>query len=145
MLNFFKKKIKSDAKVAVCSDENTIAIARIRREKDLPPSLDVCEVQEVENISIRDSEIARLTKVHDLDQYTCLSSLDIGDYNLLLVEAPDVEPDEVRAAIRWKVKELIDFRQGVRAHALMNSIAQTLSDKDITDIAAWYNAISIKP
>lgn len=43
------------------------------------------------------------------------------------------------------IKELIDFRQGVRAHALMNSIAQTLSDKDITDIAAWYNAISIKP
>ncbi len=109
MLNFFKKKLRRDAKVAVCSDESTIAIARIRREKDLPPSLDVCEVQEIENISIRDSEIARLTKVYDLDQYVCLSSLDIGDYNLLLVETPDVQPDEVRAAIRWKVKELIDF------------------------------------
>ena len=109
MLDFFKKKIRKDAKVAVCSDENTIAIARIRREKDLPPSLDVCEVQEIENISIRDSEIARLTKIYDLDQYNCLSALDIGDYNLLLVEAPDVQPEEVRAAIRWKVKELIDF------------------------------------
>ncbi len=43
------------------------------------------------------------------------------------------------------IKELIDFRQGVRAHAVMNSIAQTLSDKDINDIAAWYNAISIRP
>ncbi len=43
------------------------------------------------------------------------------------------------------IKELIDFRQGVRSHAVMNSIAQTLSDKDINDIAAWYNAISIKP
>lgn len=43
------------------------------------------------------------------------------------------------------IRELIDFRQGVRAHAVMNSIAQTLSDKDINDIAAWYNAISIKP
>lgn len=43
------------------------------------------------------------------------------------------------------IKELIDFRRGLRSHAVMNSIAQTLSDKDISDIAAWYNAISIKP
>lgn len=109
MLDFFKKKLKKDAKVAICSDENSIAIARIRREKDLPPILDLCELQEIENISIRDAEIARLTKQYDLDQYECLSSLELGDYNLLLVEAPDVQPEELRAAIRWRVKELIDF------------------------------------
>jgi len=109
LLDFFKKKLRKDAKVAVCSDDNTISVARVRREKDLPPSLDVCEVEEIQNISIRDSEIARLTKVYNLDQYTCLSSLEIGDYNLLLVEAPDVQPEELRAAIRWRVKDLIDF------------------------------------
>lgn len=109
MLDFFKKKLKKDARVAVCSDESVISVARVRREKDLPPSLDICEVQEVENIALRDAEIARLTKIYDLDQYTCLSSLEIGDYNLLLVEAPDVQPEELRAAIRWRVKDLIDF------------------------------------
>ncbi|MCG8378303.1 MAG: pilus assembly protein PilM [Proteobacteria bacterium] len=109
MLGFFKKKLKKDARVAVCSDENAIAIARIRREKDLPQSLDLCEIQEIENISIRDAELARLTKHHDLDQYECISSLELGDYNLLLVEAPDVQPEELRAAIRWRVKDLIDF------------------------------------
>ncbi len=109
MLDFFKKKIKKDAKVAVCSDDNAISIARIRREKDLPPILELCEVQEIENISIRDAEMARLAKQYDLDQYECLSALELGDYNLLLVEAPDVQPDELRAAIRWRVKELIDF------------------------------------
>lgn len=30
-------------------------------------------------------------------------------YELLLVEAPRVEPSELRAAVRWKVKNLIDF------------------------------------
>ncbi|MBL1141733.1 MAG: pilus assembly protein PilM [Proteobacteria bacterium] len=109
MLDFFKKKLRKEARVAVCSDDNTISIARVRREKDLPPSLDVCEVQEIQNIAIRDAEIARLTKIYDLDQYTCLSSLEIGDYNLLLVEAPDVQPEELRAAVRWRVKDLIDF------------------------------------
>ena len=109
LLDFFKKKLKKEARVAVCSDESAISVARVRREKDLPPTLDVCEVQEIQNISIRDAEIARLTKVYDLDQYSCLSSLELGDYNLLLVEAPDVQPEELRAAIRWRVKELIDF------------------------------------
>lgn len=35
--------------------------------------------------------------------------MDNGDYQLLLVEAPDVQPDELRAAIRWRVKDLVDF------------------------------------
>ena len=109
MLDFFKKKLKKEARVAVCSDESAISVARVRREKDLPPCLEVCEVQEIENFSIRNAEIARLTKAYDLDQYTCLSSLEIGDYNLLLVEAPDVKPEELRAAIQWRIKDLIDF------------------------------------
>ena len=109
MLDFFKKKLKKGARVAVCSEEGAISVARIRREKDLPPSLEVCEVQEIQNISIRDAEIARLTKAYDLDEYACLSSLELGDYSLLLVEAPDVQPEELRAAIRWRVKDLIDF------------------------------------
>jgi MSHA biogenesis protein MshI len=35
--------------------------------------------------------------------------LDPSGYRLLLVEAPDVPPDELRAAVRWRVKDLIDF------------------------------------
>lgn len=30
-------------------------------------------------------------------------------YRLLLVEAPDVPPEELRGAMRWKIKDLIDF------------------------------------
>lgn len=30
-------------------------------------------------------------------------------YRLLLVEAPEVPPDEMRGAMRWKIKDLIDF------------------------------------
>ncbi len=38
-----------------------------------------------------------------------VSVLDPGAYRLLLVEAPDVPADELRAAVRWRVKDLIDF------------------------------------
>lgn len=32
-----------------------------------------------------------------------------ADYQLLLVEAPRVEPSELRAAVRWRIKDLIDY------------------------------------
>ena len=35
--------------------------------------------------------------------------LDESEYSLLLTEAPDVKPEELRTALRWRVKDLIDF------------------------------------
>ncbi len=109
MFQLFKKTLRKDAQVAVCPDEHAIAVARIRRVKDLPPLLDLCEAQELENLSVQGAEIARLCRMHHLDQYACVSTLELGNYNLVLIEAPDVRPEELRAAIRWKVKDLIDF------------------------------------
>ena len=109
MLQLFKKSIRKDAQVAVCFDEHAISLARVRRDKDMPPMLDYCEVQQVDNLSLQGAELARLTNNHHLDNYECVSTLELGNYNLLLVEAPDVQPEELRAAIRWRVKDLIDF------------------------------------
>ena len=39
----------------------------------------------------------------------CTTLMDVSDYQLLLVEAPDVDATELRAAIRWRIKDLIDF------------------------------------
>jgi MSHA biogenesis protein MshI len=35
--------------------------------------------------------------------------LDPADYQLLLVESPDVLPAEMKAAVRWRLKDVIDF------------------------------------
>lgn len=43
----------------------------------------------------------------ETSRFTCL--LDADDYQLLLVEAPDVQPEELRAAVRWRIKDLINF------------------------------------
>lgn len=49
-----------------------------------------------------------LVKELDLEKLPCNFVLDPGDYNLLLVEAPKVEPDEMASAIRWRIKDLVD-------------------------------------
>ncbi len=33
----------------------------------------------------------------------------LGSYHLLLIEAPEVPADELRAAVRWRIRDLIDF------------------------------------
>ena len=109
MLGLFKHKLDETALVAVCPDEGGIPYARVRRHKDQPPTLELCKVQTVENIGIRGAEIARITRAESLDDQVCITTLDIGAYSLLLVEAPDVPSSELRAAIRWRVKDLIDF------------------------------------
>lgn len=45
----------------------------------------------------------------NLQGAACHVSLPVIDYNLLLVEAPKVPQDELREAIRWKIKDLIPY------------------------------------
>lgn len=40
---------------------------------------------------------------------SAINVLDPAGYRLLLVEAPDVPAPELRAAVRWRIKDLIDF------------------------------------
>ncbi len=35
--------------------------------------------------------------------------LDVEEYQLLQVDAPEVDSDELRSAVRWRIKDLIDF------------------------------------
>jgi len=109
MLGFFRRKLDDTALVAVCPTEEGIPCARVRRYKDQPPVLELCKVQQLDNIGIQGAEIARLARADRLDDQVCVTTLEVGSYSLLLVEAPDVPSSELRAAIRWRVKDLIDF------------------------------------
>lgn len=53
--------------------------------------------------------LARLALDHDLKHARCTTLLASGDYRLIQTEAPDVKPDELKAALRWRIKDLIDF------------------------------------
>lgn len=57
----------------------------------------------------RQKTLARLSSDFGLKRARCALVLQEHEYKLLLTEAPDVRPDELKAAIRWRVKELIDF------------------------------------
>lgn len=109
MLGLTRKKVDRSALVAVCSGDEGLAVARVRRMRDLPPTLEVCESHDGSSTSIQGAGITQLTRSLGLDRNLCVTTLALGSYSLLFVEAPDVPPTELRAAIRWRVRELIDF------------------------------------
>ncbi|MEW6647555.1 MAG: pilus assembly protein PilM [Pseudomonadota bacterium] len=53
--------------------------------------------------------LASLAHKYQLDAADCTSLMDASQSSLLLVEAPEVDPSELKAAVRWRIKDLIDF------------------------------------
>lgn len=109
LLSLFKGRLREDSTVSVCANARGIAVAEVRRDDGVPPSLALCDFAKVGGVTEQHPVLQRLVKKHDLDRSRCVSSLDIGDYSLLSVEPPDVHPTELSAALRWRVKDLIDF------------------------------------
>ena len=109
MLEILKKKLRSNAIAAICPDQDGIAVARVCREIDLPPVLEMCVYHDRVESQSEENTLKDISDEDDLERLACVSTMELGSYSLLMVEAPDVQPDELRAAIRWKIKDLIDF------------------------------------
>ncbi|MFN2301564.1 MAG: pilus assembly protein PilM [Gammaproteobacteria bacterium] len=107
LLPFFKSKKGRDALTAVTFAEDGIALARIRRAGAGPAQLLTCEFHPHEGEAA--TGLREALSETGTANARCTTLMGGRDYQLLLVEAPDVEPSELRAAIRWRIKDLIDF------------------------------------
>lgn len=53
--------------------------------------------------------LKRLRKELKLDRYHCMTLLKARDYQLFSVDAPNVPAAEARSAVRWSLKDMIDY------------------------------------
>jgi MSHA biogenesis protein MshI len=51
----------------------------------------------------------RLRRQLHLDRYRCTTLLKTGDYQIIQVEAPNVLPEEMKNAVRWRIRDMIDY------------------------------------
>ncbi len=54
--------------------------------------------------------LKRLRGARRLGRYRCATLLPASDYQVLQVEAPNVPADELKAALRWRIKDMLDIR-----------------------------------
>lgn len=113
MLSLLQKILPRSARrsaghAGVVLGEDSFALVLIRREGDGKPSIDHCRVHPAHG-AVGSRLRAVLDKLGAGRAATC-AVVDADDYQVVQVEAPDVLPSEMRAAVRWRLRDAISFK-----------------------------------
>jgi len=105
----FKKKSRGDHLGALIIGAAESQCARIRQTRSGKPVLEQAAVYP--HLADQDPlpQLKKAVADLGLDKTPCSTLLGIGEYQLLMVEAPEVPAAELKAAIRWRIRDLIDY------------------------------------
>ena len=109
MLPFFKGKRAEPGLTGIELRQDGVSVVSVVREPGRVPQVTACDFVEWNGAAEHDKVLSRLATAYSLKRRRCATVLDPGEYSLLLTEAPDVPADELRSAVRWRIKDLIDF------------------------------------
>lgn len=104
---FLKSKKKSDGWVAVSFQPEGLTFAHIRHVPNAKPEVTLCGTVHATRADA--SILAKLGKDLHFDRYDGTTLLAFNEYQLLLVDAPNAPPDELKSAIRWRIKDMLDY------------------------------------
>src|SRR6202050_2453897 len=108
VLRLLKKSTAAKGRVGLAFGASEVAVAVLRRDSGTPV-LERCKILPVDPAG-GTGAVAAAIRAAGLPRMPVSTVLRPEDYQLALVEAPDVPPAELRAAMRWRLKESIDFR-----------------------------------
>jgi len=91
--------------VAVYADR--MDVAQVGRAASGRPEVQICEsyLKKGDDVETLKS-VARAVRPN---RFHCSAMLDAADYQIQLVEAPTVPREELKSAVRWKLKDLLDY------------------------------------
>jgi MSHA biogenesis protein MshI len=107
LFGLFNKKKGKPGLLGVSLIDKELALAHVGNDAGQPALL-ACELIPVASAQDGGKVLAEKAHSLDLEQTRCNFVLAPDDYSLLLVEAPNVEPGELAAAAKWKIKDMID-------------------------------------
>lgn len=85
-----------------------LALVHLETAADGEVSLRVAESVTCRSVE-RAAVLTELVQRHQVQNCPCCAVLARGTYNLIQVDRPDVPEAELRDAVRWQVKDLLDF------------------------------------
>lgn len=112
MLSLLQKVLPRSARrgaghAGVALGEDSFALVLVRRDGEGKPSIDHCRVHRANGAAG-----AKLRSVLDklgASRAAACAVVDADDYQIVQVEAPDVLPSEMRAAVRWRLRDAVSF------------------------------------
>lgn len=109
-----------------------ISLATVQRLPGAPPRMTRCEFIPVPRQSDPGLTLRNLTLQAGTQRMNFLLVLNPDEYQLHLVETPDVPASELREAVRWRVRDLIDFPVDEAAIDVFDMPQQAASGRDST-------------
>jgi len=104
---WFSKKKTQPGWMAISTDADAIRLAHIDRPAQGKPRVDRWGI--VKRGEKDGAELQQAAQEYELGRYRCATLLQPAEYQLLMVDAPNVPREELKAAIRWRVKDLLDY------------------------------------
>ncbi len=104
---WFSKKKTQPGWMAISTDTDAIRLAHIDRPAQGKPRVDRWGI--VKRDEKDGAELQQAAQEYELGRYRCATLLQPAEYQLLMVDAPNVPREELKAAIRWRVKDLLDY------------------------------------
>jgi MSHA biogenesis protein MshI len=107
-MSFFGKKKKTEGQLAIAFQADGITAVSIKRPLNSLPVIEKAAFYPSSRFELPKS-LANLGKDLHAENYSCSNLLEAGEYQLLSVDAPNVPPQELKTAIRWKLKDMLDY------------------------------------
>jgi MSHA biogenesis protein MshI len=106
-MRWFNKIGKQPGWLAFGLHADHIDLVHVKRSTGGRPEVALCDSYRKEGSDA--DTLARLRKELKLDQFRSTTLLRFTDYQLHQVEAPNVPAAELKTAVRWRVKDVIDY------------------------------------
>ncbi len=105
----FKQKAETrHGIVAISFFANGFAVAITRYSGDTRPRLIFCDFITAPRQNWQ-LQLEALVKTHKLEHYHCHIVLTHEQYRSFTIESPQVNPDEIKQAVHWRVAEMLDY------------------------------------
>lgn len=109
MISLIPRSRKGGLRGGAHADAEHVSLAVVRRTHGQRPRLEHCAVVPHALETTDSAGLAAAARALDFGRLVVTAALNYEDYQLMLVEAPDVQPGELRAAVRWRLRDALDF------------------------------------
>ncbi|MGH1469843.1 MAG: pilus assembly protein PilM [Cellvibrionaceae bacterium] len=107
MLSILTGKRRDVGLVGIEASDDGLAIAHVITDQKSGVWLKQCEYIDTDNDANQSDILSKKIEDMGLSDLPCNWVLRPSNYSLLLIEAPNVPDEEMKEAVRWKIKDLI--------------------------------------
>lgn len=105
VFSLLKKAQHSGVRAGIAIHGEAAALVSVRRRPGQPPLVELAQQQPTSEAL----DLGPLLQRGELARAKVCVALNSEAYQLVQVEAPEVQPAELRAAVRWRLRDVIDF------------------------------------